>query len=574
MASPVLQFKRGNAASLTFGLRAGEPAVTVDTNDFYVGIDSTLANNKFYGSSRYWTKETTSTGSGVNLVEGTSNGSEFITLKSPDSLSGITTYTFPATPTADYFLKTNATGTLSWAQVVSDFNIAADTGTPDNVSTGSTITFVGGTNVNTAVTDQTITINLDSGITVTDLVVTGIGTIQSANIEGGTIDATRIGVTTASTANFTVLDANLSDVGIATASDFFIDTTRVLYDDGSGITLAGIQTADATTKATLEALLGTEPNNFTNLNVSGITTTVTLNVTGNTTLGDASADTLTVNATATFGPSITGTISTATKLETARSFQITGDVASAPVFFDGSGNVGLAVTIQANSVALGTDTTGNYVEDVTAGDGLTKTSSAGEGQTVDLRVVTGAGITITSDAVAFKNAASLSNNALLKWTTASGQLSNSIISDDGTAATVTGNLVVTNDLYVNGSTTQINTKELTINDRTITLGIATGTTPSTTTWDLAVLMNYGDVGVAKTAGVIWDYSVERFVFSANSDNPSSEYNTTTPVITVATHAPIEIESLWVNDCQGQSQVISCTGGVRNLENITVDCGTF
>jgi hypothetical protein len=555
-------------------LRAGEPAVTVDTNDFYVGIDSTLANNKFYGSSRYWTKETTSTGSGVNLVEGTSNGSEFITLKSPDSLSGITTYTFPATPTADYFLKTNATGTLSWAQVVSDFNIAADTGTPDNVSTGSTITFVGGTNVNTAVTDQTITINLDSGITVTDLVVTGIGTIQSANIEGGTIDATRIGVTTASTANFTVLDANLSDVGIATASDFFIDTTRVLYDDGSGITLAGIQTADATTKATLEALLGTEPNNFTNLNVSGITTTVTLNVTGNTTLGDASADTLTVNATATFGPSITGTISTATKLETARSFQITGDVASAPVFFDGSGNVGLAVTIQANSVALGTDTTGNYVEDVTAGDGLTKTSSAGEGQTVDLRVVTGAGITITSDAVAFKNAASLSNNALLKWTTASGQLSNSIISDDGTAATVTGNLVVTNDLYVNGSTTQINTKELTINDRTITLGIATGTTPSTTTWDLAVLMNYGDVGVAKTAGVIWDYSVERFVFSANSDNPSSEYNTTTPVITVATHAPIEIESLWVNDCQGQSQVISCTGGVRNLENITVDCGTF
>jgi hypothetical protein len=42
-------------------------------------------------------KETTSTGSGVNLVEGTSNGSDYITLKSPDSLAGIVTYTLPGT---------------------------------------------------------------------------------------------------------------------------------------------------------------------------------------------------------------------------------------------------------------------------------------------------------------------------------------------------------------------------------------------------------------------------------------------------------------------------------------------
>jgi len=35
---------------------------------------------------------------------------------------------------------------------------------------------------------------------------------------------------------------------------------------------------------------------------------------------------------------------------------------------------------------LGAQTTGNYVADVTSGNGLTKTSSAGEGQTVDLVV--------------------------------------------------------------------------------------------------------------------------------------------------------------------------------------------
>ena len=45
MASPVLQFKRGNLASLP-GLQAGEPGFTADKYDLYVGIDSTTSNNQ------------------------------------------------------------------------------------------------------------------------------------------------------------------------------------------------------------------------------------------------------------------------------------------------------------------------------------------------------------------------------------------------------------------------------------------------------------------------------------------------------------------------------------------------
>src|SRR5210317_484695 len=140
--------------------------------------------------------------------------------------------------------------------------------------------------------------------------------------------------------------------------------------------------------------------------------------------------------------------------------------------------------------------------------------------------------------------------------------------------TVSNNVTVQGNLTVNGTTTQVNTSEVSVYDRTITLGIQTGSTPTTTTWDLGVMMQYGDAGVAKTAGVIWEYSNERFQFSANSNNPSSGTDTTAPQITVATFAPIEIGSLWVNDCAGQSQVISCTGSTRNLENITVDAGSF
>ena len=96
MASPVIQFKRGAFSNLP-ALQAGEPALTTDTHELYVGLNSTSAGNKFFGSHRYWTREASSTGSGVNLVEGTSNGSHYVTIKSPDSLAGFVTFTMPGT---------------------------------------------------------------------------------------------------------------------------------------------------------------------------------------------------------------------------------------------------------------------------------------------------------------------------------------------------------------------------------------------------------------------------------------------------------------------------------------------
>lgn len=54
-------------------------------------------------------------------------------------------------------------------------------------------------------------------------------------------------------------------------------------------------------------------------------------------------------------------------------------------------------------IDLATDTVGNFVEDVAAGNGLAKTSSAGEGQDVDLAIdingaTDGTGITVDSSA--------------------------------------------------------------------------------------------------------------------------------------------------------------------------------
>ena len=60
-----------------------------------------------------------------------------------------------------------------------------------------------------------------------------------------------------------------------------------------------------------------------------------------------------------------GNATTATTWATGRTITLTGAVIGVSGPFDGSGNLSFATTIAANSVALGTDTTGNYVETVT-----------------------------------------------------------------------------------------------------------------------------------------------------------------------------------------------------------------
>jgi len=87
--------------------------------------------------------------------------------------------------------------------------------------------------------------------------------------------------------------------------------------------------------------------------------------------------------------SISGNASTATKLASARTIALSGDVAGS-VSFDGTSDVTITATIQADSIALGTDTTGNYVSAISAGTGMTVSGSGSEGASV---TVTNAGVT-------------------------------------------------------------------------------------------------------------------------------------------------------------------------------------
>jgi hypothetical protein len=561
MAAPKIRFKRGLIAQLP-ALGAGEPAFSTDKYDFYIGLDNTSENNKFFGSARYWQKEDVINGTSAVLKLVNPTGAGSINLKTPDAHTGFTTYTLPSTAPvgSGHFLTADSSGNLSWESVS-----ASATFIDANLTGITTITYIDGT----------------------DADFSGITTISTADINGGNIDGTIIGQTTPSSGYFTLVDttdlvSDYSTIGVATATDLYVDATRVLYDDGSGITLAGIATIDSTTKATLETILSLDPNDFDTLNVAGIGTfggqlnaNGGLDVTGHSELDDVNVSGAATFATA-VDADILGNAGSATSLATARDFDISGSfITASAVSFDGTGNVSLAATITADSILLGTYTSGDYVASFTAGDGLSG-DATGEGSTPTLSVNVGAGITITSDAVAFRNAASLSDNTLQKWDATNEQLVNTIVTDNGSTATVGGNLTVTGDLTINGTTTQVNTTELTVYDRTITLGIQTGATPADTSWDLGVLMNYGDAGVAKTSGVIWEYGNKRFQFAADANNPAVGVNTTTPNIDVFTFAPIEVGGLWVNNAcsSGVQEVIGCLNSELQLMNIVVDGGSF
>ncbi len=540
MAAPTLQFKRGNAgiAGTIPALRPGEPAISLNNFDFFIGIDTSVTNNKFFGSHRYWGRENSTNSLRLKLVD--KDGLNSINIKSPDTLSGIGTYTLPDTVTIvdGYYLKTDSNGNLSWSSVTAGQNF-------NNVS------------------------------------LTGITTISGIlNISANT--------------NFT---------GIVTVTDLYVDSTRVLYDDGSGITLAGIQTIDSTTKQTLENILALEPNDFQSLNVSGIATVGGL-IDGNggaDISGQTELDNLNVSVAATFASATVSDLTSGRVVISGVGGKLEDSI---NLTFDGSSltiGTGVGVTQFSASVSTGTSTssvpTSSAVIDYVASqitnldqdDDLSIAGDTGTGIVdLDTQSLTVAGTPneIVTSASGQTITVGLPDTIVVGVVSATTEVrTNAIKALDGTSAiTITNttgavatssNLTVGGNLYVNGSTTQVNTASLTVEDRTIELGIVDGAAPSSaTTWDLGVLFNYND-GTAKKSALVWEHSAGRFQLgSVVSDGGGTDLNS--PQLTVSTFAPIEVSALWVNNsCTGGSQqVINCVGSELQLQNITIDAGTF
>lgn len=421
-------------------------AATIQPNSVALGTDTT--GNYMSGVS---------SGTGISVSHTPSEGST-ATVSLDATLDNLSDVTVP-TPSSGDFLKWNGT-----AWVNDPINLGTDT-TGNYMSdltqgTGVTITHTPGEGSNATVAiGQSVATT--ASVTFANVTADLVGNV-TGNVTGSS------GSTTGNAATATALQ-NARAISLS-------------GDVSGSVSFNG--TSDVSITATIQpnsVALGTDTtgNYMSDLTQgTGVTITHTPSEGSNATIaiGQAVGTSSSVTFAAVSAPvigNVTGNSSTATKLQTSRTIELTGDVTGSATF-DGSANATINATVAANSVALGTDTTGDYVSTITAGTGVTVTGGTGETSTPTIAI--GQAVA-TSSSVTFAR------------------------------VETTGNVVIGGNLQVTGTTTTVNSTNLAIEDTFIYLN--DGSTISNP--DLGWAGNYND-GTYAHAGLFRDATDGKFKF--------------------------------------------------------------
>ena len=413
----------------------------------------------------------------------------------------------------------------STASIVTTLTVDADGPTTSDVSLATDdLKIAGGTDLTSAVakngTDVTVTLDLDE-----TAVIDGdnqLGNAQAAWAGGDasfqygdentvaqfTVD--RKGrLTQAKNIDISIPSSQVNDAASANTAN------RIVIRDGSGDFSAGTITA----------------TQFSGPLSGSVTGDVQGNVAGNATSAD-----------------------TADKWDSARTITFaTGDVTGS-FSTDGSADVAnVELTIAENSVALGTDTTGNYVQSVTAGAGIATIPAASESADVTVAVD---GVLLQLDGLAplaggddngkFIVATEANTFAYESGDTArlslglgstdspsfegntSGNIQIGITGDNkidtsegnltidsaGGTVTVDDHLIVSGDLTVNGDQFQIDGTTIQLDDNLIELGLINKEAPTVSVIkDLGLLLHdhtAGEGAAATIHSIYWDNSDSKF----------------------------------------------------------------
>jgi hypothetical protein len=349
----------GNA-TLTATIAANSVALGTDTTGNYVGTITAGTGIATTGASI-----------GEGIAHTISLATSGVTAGSYGSSSAVPVLTVDA-----YGRITSATT----ASITTDLSIASDSGTGTISLASETMTVTGGTNANTSISGNTITVNVDSSPSF------GGNVTVAGNL---TVNGT---VTTVATTNTTIADSlmelnsgagsNASDLGLVMERGITGDNVFMGWDESADRFIVG--TTTATGASTGDLIITAQP-----LTVGTPT---------------ASTDAATkgyVDAAVSTSPVIT----------------LAGDL-SGSCTLTNLGSATLTATIAANSVALGTDTTGNYVAaGATSGNGISGSVSS-EGGT----------FTVTS------NATSANTANTIVFRDLSGNFSAGVITGTSTAA--------------------------------------------------------------------------------------------------------------------------------------------
>jgi len=608
----IIQVKRTTTANLPSELEQGELAYIYDTSDtdtdaggnggrLYIGDPTTNTNTPLKIGGKYYTDmmdhaQGTLTADAAVLVDSSSKidvwNVDNLTLNGNTLSSTDTNGNINITPngtgsvvidglshpqadgSAGQFLKTDGAGNLSFDTLSSSFTLAADSGSNDTFSTGGTLTFAGGTGIDTTVSDDQISVAIDSTVAT----LTGSQTLTNKTLTSPTINTATISLG----ADLTMGSSNIVFEG-ATADDF--ETTITVTDPTADRT---ITLPDAT--GTVSLVAGTET--LTNKTIDSASNTLTLDLgegtlTGtlaefNSALQDGSFASLAGTETLT-NKTISGSSNTLSNIGNSSlsnsTITITGSDAS-------SDTVALGETLTiANGEGIVTDIATNTLT-ITAEDATTSNKGVASFDTNHFTVTSGA-VTIKSGSIADGDlAGSIGNDKLANstitvtdGTTSTNTALGGTITFSGTSnevevgessgtitiglpddVTIGNDLTVTGDLTVNGTTTTVATTNTVVSDTLLELGNGTTGTPAN---DSGIVIERGD---SNNAFIGFDESTDKFTVGTGTFTGSSTGNLTITTGTLVANLEATTATL------GGSDIIS-TDNTKTLTNKTIDAAS-
>ena len=150
------------------GTLTGSGALIVDSN---LAIDTLIVGNSL------------TTGGEIRFNEGTNNGTNYIGLKSPNSVASSQTFNLPpGDGSAGQFLKTDGSGNLDFETIFQNITLSDGSNT-DTYNTNETLTFAAGSGITTTVSDNQVQIDATN---ITNSNLSGTAGITNANLANPT----------------------------------------------------------------------------------------------------------------------------------------------------------------------------------------------------------------------------------------------------------------------------------------------------------------------------------------------------------------------------------------------------
>ena len=382
-----VQFRRGTTTqNNSFTGAVGELSVDTTLDTIRVHDGSTAGGHRLAKYSEITTGDITAVVAGTGLSGGATSGSATVALShlgleslsdpNDDQIifwddsagatafldigSGLAISGTTLSSSITQYADSDARGAISVTDSGGDGSLAYNSSTGVITYTGPSASEVrahitAGTGVSISSGEVAIgqAVATSSNVTFANVAATGNVTITGNLDVNGT-------TTTLDTTNSTIAD-RLIELGTGTTGTPANDMGLILErGDSDNVFIGWDESADRVKFATTSAT-GASTGNL---------TLTDANIEANMLYGDVTGD-------------VTGNADTATALATARAIALTGDVTGS-ANFDGTAGISISATIAANSVALGTDTTGNYMAQVSGGDGITISHTQGEGSTATI----------------------------------------------------------------------------------------------------------------------------------------------------------------------------------------------